>query len=364
MGASEDAVSVVERTLRRRSRRVKAVRITLRVAAGGAVAAAAAALIVMSRGVGQPGREAVAPVPPAAIVAEGAAGSALPAGASPTAKERAPRALVVMPDGAQTWELIAGSRVSAGEGGPLRIASAEGTALTLDPQSTLTVVDLGQVRRFALLRGAVHARVRKLGAGERFIIDTSDAEVEVRGTAFRVVAAAPSPDCRLHSKPRRDRRRKEPVHVSTRVVVEEGVVSVRSGTHEELLYPGDSWPAPCAGVPTGARTSRPARGQAHATGPEERSRSSSLTEQNDLFSAAVAARKAGDVTRALELWERLIRDYPGSWLVEGAMAGRMRLLAATHPARAVSAAGDYLSRFPAGFARAEAVALLRAADTP
>lgn len=352
-------MSVVERTLRQRSRRVKTARVALRVAAGGAVAAAAAALIVMSRGVDQPDRAAVAPGPPVATVAQGSAESTPPAGVAPTAK--APRALVVMPDGAPTWELSAGSRVSAGEGGPLRIASAEGTALTLDPQSILTVIDLGQVRRFALLRGAVHARVRKLGAGERFIIDTADAEVEVRGTAFRVEAAAPWPDCRTPSPPPRSGgRRQKPARFSARVVVEEGVVSVRSGAHEERLYPGDSWPAPCAGAPT----SRPARGQVQAAGPEERSPSSSLAKQNDLFSAAVAARKAGNAIRALELWERLIREYPRSSLVEGAMAGRMRLLAATHPERATSAAGEYLARFPAGFARAEAVALLRAADGP
>jgi hypothetical protein len=105
---------------------------------------------------------------------------------------------------------------------------------------------------------------------------------------------------------------------------------------------------------------------------------SSLAGQNDLFSSALRAKRGGQARRAIELFERFVRSYPASSLVESALAQRMRLLAqpgtqaraqaraqdsiaarlSSPDSSAKSAAADYLARFPDGFARAEARALL------
>ncbi len=74
--------------------------------------------------------------------------------------------------------------------------------------------------------GILHLKVRPLNSGERFRVVTSDAEVEVRGTAFEVRAH----ENRLLS-----------------VRVTEGLVEVRpTGQPIVLLGPGDAWPGPAA----------------------------------------------------------------------------------------------------------------------
>jgi TolA-binding protein len=84
-----------------------------------------------------------------------------------------------------------------------------------------------------------------------------------------------------------------------------------------------------------------------------------LAAQNDLFLSAVRARRAGQNARALALFERFMRDYPDASLFESALVHKMRLLAATSDFAAASAsARQYLARFPDGFARDEARALL------
>jgi len=85
--------------------------------------------------------------------------------------------------------------------------------------------------------------------------------------------------------------------------------------------------------------------------------SSDLTEQNNLFAEAMAARKRGDSPTAIATFERFMAKYPSSVLAESAAVERMRLLDSTDKGRAASAANDYLARYPKGFARAEAEAI-------
>src|SRR5207302_1565888 len=68
-------------------------------------------------------------------------------------------------------------------------ASAHGTILA---QPGAEFIRLGQPpdEIVRLSQGTLTVEVSPLGAGERFRVITSDAEVEVRGTAFDVVAAA------------------------------------------------------------------------------------------------------------------------------------------------------------------------------
>jgi hypothetical protein len=254
-------------------------------------------------------------------------------------------------------------------------ASADGTELTLEPGGTLSVIELGPTRRFALTRGAVLAHVSKLGAGERFIIDTSDMEVEVHGTRFRV-AVTPGPSS-PHS-----------VRTPTKVSVSEGVVAVSGATGQVFLFPGDEWPP--ADLPvapsvspvgtdrvSGARAARTrtwrrmpgtrpalARADDSSATKEGKGPPAALQAQNDMFMNAVFAKRNGNDGEALRQFERFIRTYPNSTLAESAVVERMRLLSAKGAWAATAAAAEYLSRYPDGFARAEARRLLDADARP
>jgi hypothetical protein len=286
--------------------------------------------------------------------------------------------------------LESGTRLVAPATNEVRIGSADGTTLTLEPGGELTVIEQSASRRYALSKGAVRAQVAKLHAGERFIIATEDGEVEVHGTVFRVATVPGSPSCRNG--------------VKTRVTVFEGVVSVRSGGAEAFIPGGGSWPEGCAagdvsaaptesesaaaGAGTRASSANPSglvrerrhlRHRAHGTRhrwgriataaaqPDEApavasespaapsaTLSSDLAAQNDLFAAAVRARRERRTLESLDLFSQLVDRYPNGPLTEGAMVQRMRLLAATDDASAAHAADEYLARFPAGFARAQA----------
>ena len=141
----------------------------------------------------------------------------------------------------------------------------------------------------------------------------------------------------------------------TRVAVTEGVVVVRRGGVETRVGPGVHWPVGCerasgtppvpvSALPRAAPSSTPA---------------STLAEQNALFASAVAARRRGDTRSALSVLDQFLVTYPASPLDESARAERVRLLRSSRSTRAEGAARDYLDRYPGGFARAEAEAVLR-----
>jgi hypothetical protein len=83
-----------------------------------------------------------------------------------------------------------------------------------------------------------------------------------------------------------------------------------------------------------------------------------LAEQNDRFAEAIAAKRSGNASLAVVRFERFLATYPQSALAESAAVERMKLLAAADPARGAAAARQYLARYPAGFARAEAEAIV------
>ena len=90
---------------------------------------------------------------------------------------------------------------------------------------------------------------------------------------------------------------------------------------------------------------------ARATLPAEEPRASALAEQNELFAAALSARRRGDTSAALGTLEKLITRYPSSALAENAMVERMRLLTGAPQRRE---ALRYSRSYPRGFAREEA----------
>lgn len=259
----------------------------------------------------------------------------------------------------------------------VRIGTADGTLLTMEKAGELILGEQHLIRRFSLVKGAVRAQVTKLRAGDRFIIATDDAEVEVHGTVFRVSIVPTDPACGGGIK--------------TRVSVAEGVVSVRANGSEAFVPAGAVWPEGCADsripVKNSPAEDRPVAGpvgpgHAPAVNPrlaapstggrptrvgigkvgkvagyasDARITTSALREQNDLFAEAIHARQQGRIDDAVRLLSRLTETYPDGPLAEDAMVQRMRLLASRDDREAAArAASSYLRRFPGGFALAEA----------
>ena len=243
-----------------------------------------------------------------------------------------------------------GITLQAPPGAPVRIGSADGTVLTLEARGELSVVEQSATRRFALRQGAVRAQVAHLHAGERFLITTDDAEVEVHGTVFRVALADGDPACEQGQR--------------TRVTVTEGIVSVRAGGRETLVAAGEAWPA-CArperateqqAQGPGRITAQLARVSRRHPRPEPAAprETEGLAAANDLFAAAARAEREHRPAEAVRLFTRLIEVAPRGPLAEGAAAQKMKLLSASDPDAARRAAADYLSCYPDGFARDDA----------
>ena len=246
----------------------------------------------------------------------------------------------------------AGDRVIA-KAGAVAVFVATGTKLTLDEGASIAVVEEGRTQAFALGAGNVRADVAKLHEGERFLIRTGDTEVEVRGTSFRVEhPEAPSPCLpALH----------------TRVVVSEGVVVVRHAGREDRVKAGEAWPPPCAATPAPPENTAPppaAASTARVPVPSpssavaSASSASKLAAANELAARAERASKNGDPRGAVVLFDRLLAEYPSSPIAESATVERMRALDRIDRGRAVAAARDYLTKYPRGWARAEAEAIL------
>ena len=267
--------------------------------------------------------------------------------------------------------LRAGDRLRTLPGTAATLSMSTGSAIALEGGGDLTLVAAETAEVLALSAGAARFQVAKVGAGRRFVVRTDDAEIEVKGTAFRVTVAGDDPRCAVATR--------------TRVEVTEGRVVVRHLGVEVVLDPGGRWPAGCGGpvaaapapVPAPAATVPSALappqltskvalppnavgsslGAATAAGPPKDAPASAtdLTQQNDLFTAGLDKKRAGDLAGARAAFDRYLALYPGGALAESATVEKMRLLKG-EPARAV--AKSYLGRWPKGFARAEAQALL------
>jgi ferric-dicitrate binding protein FerR (iron transport regulator) len=308
------AVDAIERALRARGRRRFAPWILSAVAAAAAVVFVAgwwnlrAGNTVAADG-RLPGNAARAPG--LAVAAASGAGVSIEAAAGARAASRGDR-------------IAAGELVRVAGEGQLLLALDTGTRLRLGASSATRVASLGAMQRFELESGTLEAEVAKLPMGGRFVIATADAEVEVKGTRFEVAVAPERSSCAPF--------------VRTQVVVHEGVVAVRHGGGEVRLPAGSVWPAcpqaatpspaPASPVAAAPRHTRPARAPAlpvAAVAAPPRSDPSTLAAQNDLFAAALAARRRGENTDAIRWLDRLLVRYPDGPLSESARAERRRL---------------------------------------
>ena len=256
--------------------------------------------------------------------------------------------------------LAVGDGVRSGEDGSAVLSFGNGTRLTLSSSAHLRVDDLGSARRFSLFGGHLQAHVAKLGQGERFVVSTPDSEVEVRGTVFRVAVESAPSWCRDLTS-------------GSTVRVSEGAVWVRSGDKQVVLQPGETWATPCpppqtmhaaetaerapvgpsgsaaASVRAGThkvatrvtRVGEPVLGQdpfpvapapvpapVRSGTPVPSQSFSHLAEQNDLFSAAMAAERQWQHDLALRKLDELITHYPSGPLSESARVEQQRILAA------------------------------------
>jgi len=324
LGDRTEAIAAIERALRARAgRRWRRKWVVPSLAT---VAAAAAVLLLATSGRDRP---------------RDAGGRRVPAG--PTA----------VPD-----ELTLGASLR----GPATLVVGIGTRLNLDGRANGQAIEVGNTQRFRLDEGGLRAEVAKLAPGHRFIVQTPDAEVEVKGTRFDVVVSPVAGDCAPATR--------------TRVMVHEGVVAVRFAGSERLLRPGATWPlCPSAAAPAPSATAvspasmgtggppagasfRPQRERVAVRGARVAGNSatvaaavpapleappravpalepmlhgaganySTLADQNDLLAAALAARHRGDVAEALRWLDRLLLHYPAGQLADSARAERRRLL--------------------------------------
>jgi hypothetical protein len=262
-----------------------------------------------------------------------------------------------------------GGRLVAGGTGGASVRLSTGTELAVEHGTSLEFENAGPVERFFLSQGVLQAKVAKLRDGQRFVVRTPDAEVEVRGTAFRVSIVEPDANCANGAR--------------TRVSVSEGLVEVRGAGASTYIHPGETWPAGCVAVASGAsgasgatvsahpiatalasQPARPRRGdralsvlsEQEATEPAQRpaKEASSIAQQNALFAEATAARQLGDSARAVSFFEQLMARYPASPLAESAAVQRMVLLSGMNPGAGRSAARQYLVRYPQGYAKNDA----------
>jgi ferric-dicitrate binding protein FerR (iron transport regulator) len=252
----------------------------------------------------------------------------------------------------------AGQAIETPPRGGAEVNLATGSRLGLGAETTLRVDEQRGLQRFFLTRGELSAQVTKLASGQRFVVQTPDAEVEVRGTQFQLSVLPRGEDCGAGAR--------------TRLRVSEGRVEVRQGgTVVAMVTAGQSWPTECAThsaarpqpdvqtgpVPTPEK-SHAASDPSAAAHSSTRARSASagpsaLARQNDLYAQGVASRRQGDPNAALRAYSELISQYPASPLAENAAVERVRLLAASQPLRAREEAKLYLRRYPRGFAVAE-----------
>jgi hypothetical protein len=247
---------------------------------------------------------------------------------------------------AEGGELASGSRVVTPPAGRVALTFSTGTKIVLDESTDMTVGGEGSTQSFRLDAGSIDLKVAKLKEKHRFLVDTPDSEVEVRGTQFRVSVVSPDSGCGAG--------------VQTRVSVTEGVVVVRRGGVEVRVAAGEEWPSGCArAAATESPMVRRQRAVHSSDGASSSVAMSTLSEQNDLYQRAVVAKKHGNVPEALDGFDRFLRTYPSGPLAESAMVERMRLLRTINQEQAEDAAIEYLTRYPKGSAHAEAEAVVR-----
>jgi hypothetical protein len=234
---------------------------------------------------------------------------------------------------------------------PLTIAAAVVYDLSAGEGSTWRELAKGDAVRLELQKGELAVHVVKLAAGQSFVLQLPDGELEVRGTRFTVAA-----DLR-HTQ---------------RVAVSEGRVALRvRGYPEALLSAGQSWQLASTTPEASARAgssaasiavTAPSNGEqvAKPSRPASSARARPLPAEPEPsprsdFAVAMASFSRGDFATAEQLFERFEAQHPESSQVEDSLFLRaVARLRRGDAAGAQSLAAQYLRRYPSGFRAGEA----------
>lgn len=247
-----------------------------------------------------------------------------------------------------------------------RLALAPETTLKPSNDARFERSRHGALEVVTLKTGTVDLTVRPLAAGERFVIRTDDAEVEVRGTALRVEAD----QGKIRS-----------------VAVAEGAVEVRYAGFSAVIPSGGSWratsetPAAAPAAPSAAPASVPVLAAApapRAASPRLASRANpepaappapkvvepappapppvpTLSQASLAFAAALGAMRRGDyAASALQLEKFSGAHASDARTDEAEILRAIALQRAGRSDEAAAAASRYLSGRPSGAHRVEA----------
>jgi ferric-dicitrate binding protein FerR (iron transport regulator) len=246
---------------------------------------------------------------------------------------------------------------AASANAPLQTRARTTTSVSPEGEARFTRASSDGTEIVRLSDGAVILSVRHLPAGERFLVKTGDAEVEVRGTLFRVEAAS-------------DRIQ--------RVSVVEGKVEVRFHGATFFVTADERWDRPAEApllstkAPAILASSAPERtgelGAAAAkrspgkTGPAASAKPvASGAEGVGAFEEGMAMMERGDYDTAARHLDAFSGSSPGDDRAEdAAFLVILALQRAGRPVEAAAAARRYLARYPSGYRRAQAKAIAEA----
>jgi hypothetical protein len=197
--------------------------------------------------------------------------------------------------------------IESAEQGSAELVNAAGLGLHLGSATRVSLAGLigpeGK-NQVELRQGSLTCSVPHLKEGQRFSVATPDARVVVHGTVFSVQVDS-----------------KQASGSETCVRVTDGVVIVQHGGAETALNAGDSWG--CSEVALPATQSTP-MASADAPQPSDGSTTDTnhagvhsmqrgtLSDENRLFQAALAAERQGQKDKAEAALNRLLSRYPSS----------------------------------------------------
>jgi hypothetical protein len=221
---------------------------------------------------------------------------------------------------------------------------------TVRPEIGAELVDASGLpdERFELHEGTIAVDVAPLAVHERFRIITTDAEIEVRGTAFEVTA-------------------RRGTLVGVRVV--SGRVEVRQGGQSLILGSGEVWPIPVASAPPAPSSDRVGN-RAKLLKQIQRPEPSKGSDEQDVahtaardseiaFDEAIAEMRRSEFAGAAETFGRALALDPEGPLAEDARYWHAVALARSNDdAHARIALADFLDHHPRSVRRGEASVML------
>jgi hypothetical protein len=260
--------------------------------------------------------------------------------------------------------------VHAGARTRAHLLSQRGAVIEVSPDTRVRFVPVeagpSVAERVELIAGRVDVEVPEGGEQGIFSVLIHDALVVVHGTRFSVAVTPPEGGGTQ----------------GTAVKVSRGQVVVRQGNRETNLSAGGAWSSATPPEETAAADSRteddslvatvaeaapsamgvpeglhrlPALGGGDPAPPVSEPRGTTLVDENRLFAAAMAAKRAGRDAETVRYLDEILAHFPQSSLVPNVRVERFRALQRLGNSTATAqTARDYLRESPSGFAEEEA----------